>query len=135
MAFYKKVKLNGKWYVRSVTIGDPFTIDDVADRLSQNSTVSRADTYAVLVQLGETLGELMSYGKSVKIKGVGTFYLSCQMKGKGTDTPEEITQDMINDVKVCFIPEYSRRQNGRIASRTLIDKYLEWVDVDKPADE
>ena len=99
------------------------------------STVSRADTYAVLVQLGETLGELMSHGRSVKIKGVGTFYLSCQMKGKGTDTPEEITKDMINDVKVCFIPEYSRRQNGRIASRTLIDKYLEWVDVDAPAEE
>ena len=135
MAFYKKVKLNGKWYVRAVTIGDPFTIDDVADRLSQMSTVSRADTYAVLVQLGEALGELMSYGRSVKIKGVGTFYLSCQMKGKGTDTPEEITQDMISDVKVCFIPEYSRQQSGRIASRTLIDKYLEWVDVDAPAEE
>ena len=122
MAFYKKVKLNGKWYVRAVTMGEPFTIDDVADHLSQMSTVSRADTYAVLVQLGEALGELMSYGRSVKIKGVGTFYLSCQMKGKGTDTPEEITQDMISDVKVCFIPEYSRQQNGRIASRTLIER-------------
>lgn len=135
MAFYKKVKLNGKWYVRSVTVGDPFTIDDVANRLSRMSTVSRPDTYAVLVQLGETLGEMMSHGRSVKIKGVGTFYLSCQMKGKGTDTPEEITKDMINDVKVCFIPEYSRRQNGRIASRTLINQYLEWVDVDELAGE
>ena len=131
MAFYKKVKLNGKWYVRSVTVGDPFTIDDVANRLSRMSTVSRPDTYAVLVQLGETLGEMMSHGRSVKIKGVGTFYLSCQMRGKGTDTPEEITKDMINDVKVCFIPEYSRRQNGHIASRTLINQYLEWVDVDE----
>lgn len=90
MAFYKKVKLNGKWYVRAVTMGEPFTIDDVADHLSQMSTVSRADTYAVLVQLGETLGELMSYGRSVKLKGVGTFYLSCRTRGKGTDTPKRL---------------------------------------------
>lgn len=135
MAFYKKVKLNGKWYVRAVTMGEPFTIDDVADHLSQMSTVSRADTYAVLVQLGETLGELMSYGRSVKLKGVGTFYLSCRTRGKGTNTPEEITKDMIDEVKVCFIPEYSRNQHNKVHSRCMIDKYLEWVDVDAPADE
>ncbi len=131
MAFYKKVKLNGKWYVRAVTVGDPFTIEDVANRLSEASTVSRADTYAVLVQLGEVLGELMSFGRSVKLKGVGTFYLSCRMRGVGADTPEEITKSSINDVKVCFIPEYSRRQNGGIAKRPMIDKHLEWVDVDE----
>lgn len=133
MAFYKKVKLNGKWYVRSVTVGDPFTTDDVADHLAQMSTVSRADTYAVLVQLGETLGELMSQGKSVKLKGVGTFFLSCRSRGNGADTPEEISKDSINEVKVCFIPEYNRNQRNQVYGRTLIDNYLDWVDVDDVA--
>ena len=73
----------------------------------------------------------MAFYKKVKLKGVGTFYLSCRMRGVGADTPEEITKSLINDVKVCFIPEYSRRQNGGIAKRPMIDKHLEWVDVDE----
>ena len=82
------------------------------------------------------LGELMASGRSVKLKGVGSFYLTCQTRGKGTDTPEELTTDMLTDVKVRFIPEYSRGQRGQITNRTMIDKYLEWVEVaDKPEDK
>ena len=63
MAFYKKQKMNGKWYPRSFTVGTMDT-DQVAERLSRISTVSKGDTYAVLVGLGEVLscgvlGELM----------------------------------------------------------------------------
>ena len=132
MAFFKKRKLSdGKWHAVAANLMKPATIDDVADELSARSTVSRADAYAVLVELGDVMGRLMASGRSVKLKGVGTFYLSCRMRGVGTDTPEEITKSSINDVKVCFIPEYSRRQNGGIAKRPMIDKYLEWVDLDE----
>ena len=53
MAFYKKSqqKVNGLWYPLSVTVGKPVSTDEVADRLAQISTVSRADTYAVLKDL------------------------------------------------------------------------------------
>ena len=54
----------------------PATIDDVADLLSARSTVSRADTHAVLVELGNVLGELMASSRSVKLKAVGSFYLN-----------------------------------------------------------
>lgn len=137
MAFFKKKKLSdGKWHAVAVNLQNPATIDDVADLLSARSTVSRADTYAVLVELGDVLGELMAAGRSVKLKGVGSFYLTCQTRGKGTDTPEELTTDMLTDVKVRFIPEYSRGQRGQITNRTMIDKYLEWVEVaDKPEDK
>ena len=40
MAFYKKQKLNGKWYPRAITKGRTATTDDVAKRLSLISTVS-----------------------------------------------------------------------------------------------
>ena len=46
MAFYKKQKLNGKWYPRAITKGRTATTDDVAKRLSLISTVSPGDTYA-----------------------------------------------------------------------------------------
>jgi len=69
MAFYKKQKLNGKWYLRAVTKGRPATTDDVAEKLSFMSTVTPGDTYAVLVNLGEVLGDLLSEGRSVRLKG------------------------------------------------------------------
>ena len=130
MAFFKKRKLSdGKWHAVAANIGKPATIDDVADELAARSTVSRADTYAVLVELGDVLGRLMASGRSVKLKGVGTFYLTCQTQGTGTDTPEELTPEMITDVKVRFIPEYSRGLHNQITGRTMLDKWLEWIEV------
>ena len=130
MAFFRKKKLkDGKWHAMAVTLLSPATINDVADRLAARSTVSRADIYAVLVDLGEVMGELMASGRSVKLQGVGTFFLTCQTRGKGTDTPEELTKEMLTDVKVRFIPEYSRGQRKQITGRTMIDKDLEWIEV------
>lgn len=76
MAFYKKYqqKVNGLWYSMSVTAGKPVTTDEIADRLSQISTVSRADTYAVLKDMAGVLADYMAQGRTVKIDGLGTFY-------------------------------------------------------------
>lgn len=130
MAFYKKQKLNGKWYPRAVTKGHPFTTDDVAKKLSEMSTVTPGDTYAVLMNLGPVLAQMMAMGSSVKLKGMGTFYLTCQSGGQGVDTPEEVTAAQITDVRVRFIPEYARGYRGQIAERTLIYSPLEWVNLD-----
>ena len=135
MAFFKKKKLSdGKWHAVAVNLQKPATIDDVADILARRSTVSTGDVYAVLVQLGGVLGELMATGRSVKLKGVGTFYLKCQTKKKGTDTPEELTADMIQEVRVRFIPEYRRGIRNKVTERTMISDDLEWIEV-KDTDE
>ncbi len=131
MAFFKKKKLSdGRWHAVAVNLQRPATIDDVADELAARSTVSRADTYAVLVELGDVLGQLMASGRSVKLKGVGTFYLTCQTRGTGTATREELTPEMITGVKVRFIPEYSRGQRKEIIDRPLLDSWLEWIPVE-----
>ena len=54
MGFFKKVKqkINGMWYPQSITVGKPVTTDEVAKRLAIESTVSPADTFAVLKSLG-----------------------------------------------------------------------------------
>ena len=90
MAFYKKVKQKGdsKWHPRAVTKGRPYTTDEVAQLLSDMSTVTPGDTYAVLMNLGTVLGKLMGSGRSVKLKGIGTFYYTCRSEGTGVDTPE-----------------------------------------------
>lgn len=131
MAFYKKQKLGKKWYPRAVTLGSPFTTDDVADRLSQMSTVSRGDTYAVLANLGDVLASMMSTGRSVRLMGVGTFYYTIRSCGQGVDTPEEVSKRQIKEIKVRFIPEYSRGQRKQVVGRTLIDPDTEWLDVEE----
>ena len=72
MAFFKKVlkKMGGKWHPQAVTVGKPVTTKEVADCLSQISTVSRADVYAVLTDLAGVLADYMAQGRSVKIDGL-----------------------------------------------------------------
>lgn len=130
MAFYKKQKINGKWYPRALTQGDPYTTDDVAERLSLISTVSRGDTYAVLANLGDVLATMMSTGRSVRLMGIGTFYCTCSCDGTGVDTPEEVSPRQITSVKVRFIPEYERGQRKQVTGRTLVDPHLEWIDLE-----
>lgn len=131
MAFFKKVKLNGKWHLRAVTQKRPATTDDVAERLSAMSTVTPGDTYAVLLGLGPVLAELMSAGYSVHLKGIGSFHYSCRTSKQGVDTPEEAGAQLINSVKVRFIPEYARGQQGQVTERSLISPNLEWVEIGK----
>lgn len=133
MAFYKKQKLqsDNKWHPRAVTKGRPYTTDDVARKLSEMSTVTPGDTYAVLMNLGKVLGQMMGAGRSVKLDGVGTFYYTCRSEGTGVDTPEEVSPEQITSVKIRFIPEYAREQNGQVKERTLLSPRIEWVDVDE----
>lgn len=106
MAFFKKQqkKINGKWYPQVVTVGKPVTTDEVADRLSKISTVSRADTYAVLKDLADVLSDYMAQGRTVKLEGLGTFYYTAAANGQGVDSPEKVTAAQITGVRIRFIP-------------------------------
>lgn len=136
MAFFKKVKqkTDNKWHPMAVTAGHPYTTDDVAKKLSEMSTVTPGDTYAVLMNLGHVLSEMMNSGRSVKLKGVGTFYYTCRSEGQGVDTPEEVNAAQITSSQVRFIPEYGRDQQGKVNERTLISSNLCWVDADDVID-
>ena len=127
MAFFKKVKkkITGLWYPQVVTVGKPVTTDQVADRLAQMSTVSRGDTYAVLKDLGGVLASFMSEGRTVKLEGVGTFYYTINAD-KGITKPEEVTAKQIKGVRVRFIPETSRTQNNKVATRSLVSETIYW---------
>ena len=116
MAFYKKVKQKGddKWHPRAVTKGHPYTTDEIARLLSEMSTVTPGDTYAVLMNLGEVLGKLMSSGHSVKLKGIGTFYYTCRSEGTGVDTPEEVSPAQItaDTLHPRILPRAMRTSDG-----------------------
>lgn len=126
--FYKKQKIKGKWYPRSFTAGK-YDTNDVAERLAKMSTVSRADTLAVLTGLGEVLGDMLETGNSVKLDGLGTFYLTGQCQGHGVDNPGEVSPEQFRKLKVSFIPEYNRGQNNRVSRRTIVPGQVEWVEM------
>lgn len=127
MSFYKKQKIMGKWFPRSITVGT-YDTEDVAEWLSRMSTVSKGDTYAVLTGLGEVLGEMMETGRSVKLKGVGTFMLTGVARGQGVDTPEEVSSEQFHDLRVRFIPEYRRGRDNKVRKRTIVPRQVEWVE-------
>lgn len=131
MAFYKKVKqkINGLWYPKSVTVGKPVTTDEVADRLSRISTVSRADTYAVLKDLAGVMADYMEQGRTVKLDGLGTFYYTANAAKQGVEKEEDVTADQITAVRVRFIPEAHRSGSGRNMVRSLISDKIFWVEL------
>ena len=117
--------MTGLYYVQAVTTDDPATTDEVADRLAEISTVSRGDTYAVLKNLGSIMGAYMAEGRTVKLSGVGTFYYTID-SAPGVKTPEEVTAKMIEGIHVRFIPETTRTQNNKVATRSLIPDKIHW---------
>ena len=127
MAFFKKVKkkVTGLWYPQVVTVGKPITTDQVSNRLASISTVSRGDTYAVLKNLGEVMAAFMAEGRTVKLDGIGTFYYTINAD-KGIAKPEEVTAKQIKNVRVRFIPESSRTQNNKVATRSLVSNSIYW---------
>lgn len=131
MAFFKKVKqkINGLWYPKSVTVGKPVITDEVADRLSQISTVSRADTYAVLKDLAGVLADYMAQGRTVKIDGLGTFYYTLDASGNGVEDEKDVSAAQIKGVRVRFIPEARKSGSSRSMVRSLISNNIFWMEL------
>lgn len=137
MAFYKPVKrtATGLWYPQAVSPAGAADTDEVARRLSELSTVSRADVYAVLMNLPEVLSFILSNGRSVRLDGLGTFYYTIDTQGNGVPTRAEVGPAQINAVHVRFIPEYSRTQRGGIRERSLVPQDIEWTEYGKTYEE
>ena len=130
MGFYKKTKMkvNGKWYPKSVLVMSPVTTEQVAKRIAAESTVSPADVRAVWTALGGVMGDYMSQGRSVKLDGVGSFYFTAVTTKNGVDKEEDVNATLIRGVRVRFIPEtrYRGAGKGRVSTRGLSDVDIEW---------
>lgn len=132
MAFYKAVKMktDGKWYPQAVQVDQPFTTDEVADRLAQISTVSRADVYAVLKELPGVMADMMAQGRSVRLDSLGTFRYTINAERQGVDTAEEVSDAQIVGVRVRYTPETRRPTKNGAVTRALVDDALRWVRYD-----
>ena len=71
------------------------------------------------------MAAFMAEGRTVKLEGVGTFYYTINAD-KGIAKPEEVTAKQIKNVRVRFIPETSRTQNNKVATRSLVSDSIHW---------
>ena len=128
MAFYKKQynEKFGVYYPLAITVGKPVDTKEIADRLAKISTVSRADAYAVLMEMGGVLADIMKEGKSARLEGLGTFRYKLETEGVA-DEKDFDAQKQIKAVRVQFTPEREgAATRGGTQTRALVPGNVEW---------
>ena len=89
-------------------------LDNLADIISYQSTLTKADCYAVIIALTEAIGESLSNGSIVRLDSLGTFRLTLQ--GKGNITPDDLGKSNIIGAKVKYKP--SKNINNKLKGIT-----------------
>ena len=114
--FYKKsrAKIAGKfkWFPRACVLKHPVDTQELAEAISRRCTVTPADVHAVIRSLPEVMAFYMESGRSVHMDGLGSFFYKLSCAGQGVDTPEEVSAEQVQAVRVQFIPERSRQPDG-----------------------
>ncbi len=75
-------------------------LDNLAEKIAKESTVSRADTYAVIISLVEQIDTELKNGNFVKVDKLGTF--SVKVKGKPAEVAQNLTSKDIEKVSIGF---------------------------------
>ena len=90
-----------KYYPSAVNHGE-VNLKYLSKMVASQSTVSRADCYAVIVALTQAIGDSLSQGKIVKIEDLGTFQITLQ--GLPADTPDDLGKSNIKRAKIIYKP-------------------------------
>ena len=104
VAYYPRLKSSGEVNLR-----------EIADDIALVSTVSTADTIAVIEGLIQKIPQYLEDGKIVRLGDLGSFFLSIQ--AEGSDSPEKVNAAKIKRNKLHF-------RAGKIVKQML--KYLDY---------
>ena len=128
MAFYSKkyVKLTEKWIPVSKTVSC-YDAKRLAKDIEKESTVSQTDVMAVLNAIPTVMTRYLAEGHSVKLDGIGSFFLTFECKKTGVDTPEEVSMDQVTNIKVQFRPATKGGSTKGKFNNTLIADDIEWT--------
>jgi predicted histone-like DNA-binding protein len=91
-----------KWYANTKNTGD-VTLKALGKEIAQRSTVSPADTQAVLVALTEVMAENFAEGRSVRLGDFGSFQVS--VNSEGAETEAKFNASLIKGTKIVFRSE------------------------------
>ena len=128
MAFYKPrlKKRSGLYYPEAVTVGKQVSTKQLAQALSDRSTVTLSDARAVLRELGAVMSTYMAQGRSVQLEGLGSFRYTINAQKQGVETLEEVSPLQIKSIRVRFVPETTRNADGTVATRSCQPGAVDW---------
>jgi len=96
-----------KHYASVVTDGST-NLEDLAEIVATQCTVSPADCYAVLIALESNIIRELKNGRIVHLGKLGSYRISVSSDGKATS--EEVLQSTIKKARVLFRPGLGLRQ-------------------------
>lgn len=97
--FYASVKQQGEANIQELTTS-----------IEKISTVSGADTRAVLYALVDVISQELSNGRIVRLGDLG--HLRVSLRSEGKDSPQEVTASSIKGARFIFTP-------GTLLKKTL----------------
>lgn len=109
-------------YYGCVKSFDKVTIEQLAERIAANCTVTRTDCLAVLAALQEQAVFSLQQGARVSLGDLGSLRLTCQSSGSAT--PEEFECNDVKKLRIIFTPSSKLRKavqldNGNIQLNNL----------------
>ncbi len=121
MAYFKPkmMAVNQKWYPVAVITDRPAELDEIAEQISEASTVAKADVAAVLAALPSVMKRLMNAGRGVHLQDIGHFRFTVAARPGGKDKAEEVTANDIQHARIRFQPESTRSGSSGAMSRAL----------------
>ena len=90
-----------KFYGNVKSSGD-INIREMAERIQQSCTVTKADVYAVLVALEDVISESIQKGEIVRLMDIGTFRVGISTKGALKE--EDFNDALIKKTRIIFRP-------------------------------
>lgn len=105
LSYYPRLKSNGEVDLR-----------EIADDISHISTVSQADTMAVIEGLIQKIPQYLADGKIVRLGELGSFYLSIQ--AEGSPSAEAVNAAKIKKNRLHF-------RAGKLVQKML--KHIDYI--------
>ena len=100
----------GEWYARAKTL-DTVTINEIAQRIQDNTTAKKADALAVLTEMVEVVRDYLQKSYRVKIDGLGSFKMS--LKTSPAPTAKEFSASKnIKSMRALFQEDVTVDKNG-----------------------
>ncbi|MBA4318287.1 MAG: hypothetical protein C0412_07790 [Flavobacterium sp.] len=96
-----------KYYPCAIHNGED-DLDSLANIVTSQSTISKADCYGVIIALTQAIGESLSAGRIVRIDNLGTFQITLQ--GLPADSPDDLGKSSIKGAKIIYKPARNMKQ-------------------------
>ncbi|TDD74722.1 HU family DNA-binding protein [Flavobacterium caseinilyticum] len=96
-----------KYYPCAIHEGED-DLESLADIVSSQSTISKADCYGVIMALTKVIGESLADGRIVRIDSLGSFQIT--VRGLPGESPDELGKATIKGANIIYKPSKNMKK-------------------------